>query len=261
MKKITLLTVADFHRSKGLYRHLVEALKHHQPDLLIFVGDFLHAGADEHNRLPVSEFARKLKRLPVADIIFVRGNHEEDDWLPFAKAWNSTGKLLTTLHGEAFVQGPLTLLGFPCSMGDETAFIGDRAPLSFDSDDWLPVALRQNGRAGRTLWLMHEPPTGTPLTQNGSVVEGNPDWVPAIKRFSPLLVISGHDHLTPIQSNIWHHCLGKTLCVNVGQTQHGPLHYCLIEAEFQTDSPDLPIRMRVTAFPWRQTIELPSKRF
>ena len=254
----TLLTVADLHRSAGLYQALEEAITQHQPDLLVLTGDFLHAGEDEPGRLPVVECAEKLGRLPVADILFVRGNHEDEAWMIFAEAWKSAGRPLHALHGEAFARGPLTLLGFPCSMGDETAFIGERPPLPYDSEEWLPDILRQTGRAGRTLWLMHEPPTGTPLTQSGSPVEGNPDWINAIDRFSPWLTISGHDHLTPLRSRVWHHRLGQTTCVNVGQTDHGPLHYCLIQAEFKSASPDLPVLMRVTAYPWQETLELPS---
>jgi hypothetical protein len=39
--------------------------------------------------------------------------------------------------------------------------------------------------------LMHETPTGTPLSLKGSVVAGNPQWNSAIQRFSPWLTISG----------------------------------------------------------------------
>jgi hypothetical protein len=89
-------------------------------------------------------------------------------------------------------------------------------------------------------------------------VEGNPEWVSAIKRFSPWLVIAGHDHLTPVRSGRWYHRIGQTTCVNVGQTDKGPLHYCLVEAEFASAEPSLPNWMQATAFPWEETITLPS---
>jgi len=47
--------------------------------------------------------------------------------------------------------------------------------------------------------------------------------------------------------------------VNVGQTDNGPLHYCVIEAEFESALPSLPSRMQVTAYPWQETIILPDK--
>jgi Icc-related predicted phosphoesterase len=105
---------------------------------------------------------------------------------------------------------------------------------------------------------MHEPPAGTPLSERGSLVEGNPDWVTAIERFSPWLTVSGHDHITPIRSNCWHHRIGQTTCVNAGQTDHHPLHYCLVEAEFESQAPSLPTKLEVTAYPWQETLALPS---
>jgi hypothetical protein len=87
-------------------------------------------------------------------------------------------------------------------------------------------------RLGVTAQDDRAPPAGTPLSKRGSLVEGNPEWVSATTRFSPWLVIAGHDHLTPIRSGRWYHRIGQTTCVNVGLTDKGPLHYCLVEAEF-----------------------------
>jgi hypothetical protein len=190
--------------------------------------------------------------------VFVRGNHEDEAWFLFAEAWKALGRPLHALHGEVFARGPMMIVGFPCSMGDENAFLGNRAPLPIESEGWLPGVMLSAGPASRTLWLMHEPPTGTPLSERGSLVEGNPDWVTAIERFSPWLSIAGHDHITPIRSNCWHHRIGQTTCVNVGQTDHGPLHYCLVEAEFESQLPSLPAKMQVTAYPWHETLALPS---
>jgi hypothetical protein len=61
----------------------------------------------------------------------------------------------------------------------------------------------------------------------------------AIERFSPLLTISGHDHQTPIRTGCRHYRIGQTTCVNVGQTDSGPLRYCGIEAEFKSASSTL----------------------
>ena len=256
--KTTLLTVTDLHRSSRLLQALGEAVAQHKPDVVALVGDFLHAFDDNEGRMTVGDCAGLLSKLPCAEIVFVRGNHEEEAWWPFAEAWRQCGRRLNALHGEVFSRGPLTIVGFPCQMGDETAFIGSREPFAFDPDEWLPEVILPAGRAARTLWLMHEPPTGTPLSRRGSAVEGNPEWVQAIKRFAPWLVICGHDHLTPIQTGRWHYRLGQTTCVNVGQTDHGPLHCCVVEAEFESASPSLPTRMEVTAYPWQETVSLPD---
>jgi len=256
--KTSLLTVADLHRSTGLLMALNEAVARRKPDIVALVGDFLHGFDDNEARVTAPDCAKVLSKLPCAEIVFVRGNHEDAAWWPFAEAWNQSGRPLHALHGQVFTRGPLTIVGFPCHMGDETAFIGDREGLAYDPDEWLPEIILSTGSAARTLWLMHEPPSGTPLSKLGSVVEGNQEWVQAIKRFSPWLTISGHDHLTPIQSGGWHYRLGQTTCVNVGQTDNGPLHYCLAEAEFDSASPSLPTRMEVTAYPWQETVSLPD---
>ena len=257
--KTTVLTVTDLHRRSVLLQELQDAVVRHQPTIVAFVGDFLHAFDDNEGRVSVGDCAQVISKLPAEEIIFVRGNHEDEAWWEFAKSWNAIGRPLRALHGECFSHGPMTVLGFPCLLGDESPFLGARPLLALEPDEWLPQVILPTGRATRTLWLMHEPPSGTPLSERGSVVEGNPEWVQAIERFSPWLTISGHDHQTPIRSGCWHHRIGQTTCVNVGQTDNGPLHYCVIEAEFESASPSLPSRMQVTAYPWQETIALPDR--
>ena len=256
--KITVLTVTDLHRRSVLLQELHAAVVRHRPSIVALVGDFLHAFDDNKGRVSVEDCAGLISKLPAEEIIFVRGNHEDEAWWEFANAWNAIGRPLRTLHGERYSHGPLTLVGFPCLMGDESAFLGARPLLALESDEWLPEVILPAGRAARTLWLMHEPPAGTPLSERGSLVEGNQEWVQAIERFSPWLTISGHDHQTPIRTGRWHHRIGQTTCVNVGQTDNVPLHYCLIEAEFESASPSLPSRMQVTAYPWQETLVLPD---
>lgn len=252
----TILTVADVHRSSQLLKELRQAVVRHKPGILALVGDVLHAFADNHRRETTKACAQFLSTLPCPEIIFVRGNHEDSAWLEFAEAWKRSGRPLHALHGEPFVHGPLVLLGFPCLTGDETAYIGNRSPLPVWSDEWLPNVMRKGGRAARTLWLMHEPPNGSTLSSGF----GNSDWVTAIERFSPWLTVAGHEHLSPIRWNSWRWNVGRTTCVNVGQTDHGPLHYCVIKTTFASTMPSLPTKMTVTAYPWKwnETVSLPD---
>ena len=261
---VKVLTVTDLHRVRALYELLEKAVASHQPDIVALVGDFLDAGGEHADQFSTAECAAFLGRLACKEVVFVRGNHENNNWWEFHAAWQMTGRPLHALHGSVFVQGPLVIVGFPCLMGDETAFVEsiqgteraaqhhEAAPLS-----WLPKTLRLHGSASRTLWLMHEPPAGTPLTKEGSAVEGNPEWVAAIEQYAPWLTISGHDHVTPRKSKRWHHRLGRTECVNAGQSDTGPLHYCVIEAEFPKTAPSLPVRVRVRAWPYGESLELP----
>jgi Icc-related predicted phosphoesterase len=118
-----------------------------------------------------------------------------------------------------------------------------------DAGLWIPKLLATQGPAVRTLWLMHEPPKGTRVCTPGTLAEGPLQWTEAITRFHPLLVICGHDHDTPVQTGIWHDRVGTSHCVNVGQSNDGPLRYCVVEATFSFPQPALPKRMVVTAYP------------
>ena len=259
MHHLKLLTVADLHCHRLLLDDLVRAVVRHQPDLIALVGDFLHGGDTSPDRVTPAECARRLANLPCEEIICVRGNHEGEQWPEFLNAWPADRPPLIALHGESHTSGPLTLVGFPCAMGDETAYIGDREPLPPFAEEWLTPIMQANGSAFRTLWLMHEPPTGTRLTQKQSPVEGNHEWNEAIERYAPWLTVSGHDHQTPRRTGVWHQKLGQTTCVNAGQNDAGPLHYCLIEAHFATPTPSLPTKLKITAFPQGKTHDLTPK--
>ena len=211
---IKILTVTDLHRVRVLYEQLARAVESHQPDIVALVGDFLDAGGEHADQFSTAECAAFLSRLACKEVVFVRGNHEDSNWWEFLAAWQATGRPLHALHGSTFVHGPLVIVGFPCLMGDETAFVeslhdGHAPAPHLDSDPavWLPKVLLPHGPAARTLWLMHEPPAGTPLSKAGSVVEGNQEWVTAIEQYSPWLTISGHDHVTPRKTKRWHHRL------------------------------------------------------
>jgi len=264
-RTIKVLTVTDLHRVRSLYELLGKAVASHQPDIVVLVGDFLDAGGEHADQFSTAECAAFLGRLACKELVFVRGNHEDSNWWEFLAAWQATGRPLHALDRAAFVHGPLVMVGFPCLMGDETAFVeslNNREDRRGDHDEnplaWLPKALLPHGAAARTLWLMHEPPAGTPLSKAGSVVGGNPEWTSAIERYSPWLTVSGHDHVTPRRSGRWHCRVGRTVCVNAGQSDSGPLHYCVIAAEFASDRPALPRRMTIQAQPGGEAVQLPS---
>jgi len=107
-----------------------------------------------------------------------------------------------------------------------------REPLRSDPETWLPSLMRSIGPAGRTLWLMHESPMGLPIARPEL---SNPAWKHAVERFGPRVVICGHDHSTPLDSQAWHAALGKTMCVNVGQAD-AVFHYVVLDFEFNRTS-------------------------
>ncbi len=211
MLDLKILAATDLHCVENLYLELAAAVDEHRPDVVALVGDFLDALGSEHKQLTTANCAKALAELPCKNIIFTRGNHEYDNWWEFEGAWATTGRKMHALHGEAFVANPLVAVGFPCDLGDETAFVGNRKRLPFPPRQWLSSLLRQHSPGMRTLWLMHEPPRGTPLTVRSGPVSGNHLWNEAIERFSPWLVISGHDHGTPVRTGKWYARVGQSL--------------------------------------------------
>lgn len=258
LKILSILTAADLHQSRVLYQQLHRAVERHRPDVVALVGDVLDAMQDDRHPDCFSkvECARRLAALPCKEIIFVRGNHEDEGWMPFETAWARTARPLNALHAEAFRLGPLVIVGFPCLLGEDAFFLGMRPPSPADPSEWLRPILRTCGPAARTLWLMHEPPRGTKLSEEEGPLSGNSEWMTAIEDFLPLAVVFGHDHNTPRRSGCWRERMGATFCVNVGQKLDGPLHYTVIEAAFSSAKPSLPFKMKVTAHPLGQSSDI-----
>jgi Icc-related predicted phosphoesterase len=260
--RISVITVADLHRREDLYADLELAVNLHRPDMVAFVGDLLHAFDDNEGRHTTAECAKRIASLDCEEMVFVRGNHEDQAWWEFQSAWEGTGKALHALDRKAFASGPMVMLGFPCRLGDQTAFVESASPGQNDQKEgqgwetWLRPVLRQYGPASRTLWLMHEPPNGTLLSQKVGPAAGCPKWREAIEEYSPLLVITGHDHFTPQSNKCWHDTINSSRVVNVGQPSSGPLHYTLIEAEFPSDARSLPTSLQVTAFPSGEVLKV-----
>jgi Icc-related predicted phosphoesterase len=251
--KVKIITVADIHASQKHYEYLAKAVATHRPDVVALVGDFLDATGKTDGKLTVEDCARALGDMPCAETIFVRGTHEDSAWWRFAHEFEKSGRELHLLEGACFTYGPLVMVGFPC-----LALQGDGlgADLPADPDKWLPGVLRPHLPSARSLWLMHEPPDPTPISDHCGPLSGNVEWRLAIERFMPKLVVFGHDHQTPIRTKHWNCHLGPTTCVNVGQTENGPLHYALVEMGFPQNSPCMPRSIKVTAYPVGKSLEV-----
>jgi Calcineurin-like phosphoesterase len=142
---VKILTATDLHRGKRFYDELTQAVAAHKPNVVALVGDFLDALETIPEQYSTPEAANVLSKLFCQEIIFVRGNHEDFDFWNFADAWAKTGRKLTALHGELFLHGPLAMVGFPCGLGDETAYLGCREPLPESPDKWLSKLVKSYG--------------------------------------------------------------------------------------------------------------------
>lgn len=258
---IRVLTVSDIHQSKTHYRQLAEAVDLHRPDLVACVGDVLDAlEFSPKIQFTTAECSTLLAGLPVRHLVFARGNHEDSNWTEFVAAWPHDQRPLNALYGTTYNIGPLCVVGFPCFTGTEFTWcahlvagkaemkvvpVKSSEELPIETNRWLPMLMRRLGTGGRALWLMHEPPISRSI---GSPKTYNRAFGIAVERFSPRLVICGHDHISPFETGRWHERLGSTVCVNVGQ-QANVLHYAVADVEFRADSHALPTVIHVQAFP------------
>jgi Icc-related predicted phosphoesterase len=227
-----ILIATDLHQRAVLYEALVRLCDEVKPDALILGGDFLHGtGLLPYGRtkqLTPTQCAVELHAVS-APILFVRGNHEDENWFEFREAWRSLRQTAPLRLNGSFAEiGHIGVIGFPCAMGQEEAF-SEGEPLGGEHYGyWLPTLLQDHGDAARQLSVMHEPPTGTRLSAAGSVVEGHAWWRDAIEEHQPCMVVCGHDHGTSIRNGLWQEQIGRTTVVNVGQHMDGPLHATLV---------------------------------
>ena len=228
-----VLTVADLHQRRVLFDGLAAAVAVRKPAVVALVGDFLDGDGWGEGLLTPEAAACELADLTAGrEVVFVRGNHDAEGWPAFETTWRAIRPDCHALHGSAVTLRGLTILGFPCQMGDARFYAHGR-PLPCPASDtagWLDPLMERLGAAGRGLWLMHEPP----LTDLGEAWTVCPEWRSAIARWQPLVTISGHDH-NPKQ---WRTRLGETVAVNVGQRVHpepGELQYLTIDFWFEAD--------------------------
>ena len=271
MTQLRVLTVTDLRQDRRRYHALAGAVEEHRPDVVAVVGDFLEPRHRE-GQLSIIEAARLLAQLPVADVVFCRGDREGSNWFDFKFNWPHAMRPLIALYGRAHVVGPLALLGFPCHVGSESPWactmprIGNqvilnpfgsgRTPLPVSAQLWLPALLQELGPAGRVLWLMHEPPMSRPLATTS---HWNREWHEAVWEYQPLFVVSGHGRVSPRRHGEWLETLGNSYCLNAGQCS-AELAYALIEFTFKAQTPASLLDVVITANPWQGKGEVVNRR-
>ena len=137
------------------YGELRTAVEQHRPDVVCLVGDFLDAEdlPPSNERLTPTGAALALAALP-CEIVLARGNHEDyENWPEFEAAWQTTGRTLNAPHRSAVKFGQLVIVGFPCGLGDDSAWSAGREPTSHDPEEWMSDLLRTTGPAGLHLPL------------------------------------------------------------------------------------------------------------
>jgi len=172
---LRVLTVADLHQSWPHYHWLRDEVQAKRPDVVAFVGDVLNdPSISQRDRVATAEAAELLSKLPCPQLVFVRGNHEQEDWPKFVAAWPlhepptpgaqrycprfrpaRNGWLSVPHSWEAPWCATLPRVGNEIT---DDFMLSGRDVLPIDHEFWLPPLIQRLGPAGRALWLMHEPP-------------------------------------------------------------------------------------------------------
>ena len=262
-----MLTFADLHQSPLHFRNLPRIINAANPDVVALVGDFLDLGINEGRVvLTIKEVVACLSAIK-PPLICVRGNHEDHNWTAFAEEWEKSGngKELHCLDASTYTLGPLTIVGFPCPMGDDaywclslpkTGNILNTLPkgrhsVGYQHDKWMKPLQKRLGPAGRMCWLLHIPPVGRPIAHPEAF---SPWFCDLVDKYLPMLTISGHDHATPLRHSTWNCKEEQTICVNVGQGGLETFYAC-VDFQFE-EGKILPPKITVTAMPGDRRIEI-----
>ncbi len=75
---------------------------------------------------------------------------------------------------------------------------------------------------GRAVYILHGPPSGLGLdVVRGGAAVGSPATRAFLERSQPLLSLHGHIHESPDESGTWHAKIGRTVCLQPGQSPSG----------------------------------------
>jgi Icc-related predicted phosphoesterase len=76
--------------------------------------------------------------------------------------------------------------------------------------------------ATRAVYVLHGPPSGLGLdVVRGGAAVGSPATRAFLERIRPLLSLHGHIHESPEESGVWRATLGRTVCIQPGQSPSG----------------------------------------
>ena len=118
-----VLIATDLHQCAVLYEALVKLCDEVKPNALILGGDFLHGTGllpyGKTRQLTPIQCAVELHAVS-APILFVRGNHEDENWFEFREAWRSLHPTAPLRLNGSFAEiGHVGVIGFPCALGQE----------------------------------------------------------------------------------------------------------------------------------------------
>jgi predicted MPP superfamily phosphohydrolase len=193
---MTILHVTDFHFNKRWFDWLLHRAPGH--DVVALSGDLLDlAAATPHSRQIawVSDWLNGFPR----PLFVCSGNHDLE--------WDSHADRWTPAYWLRDIVNPLVWTD------------GQRVELNGLSFLNIGATTRPKG-GDADVWVVHAPPSKTLVaTRTDGADAGDPDLVPAARRHSPRLVLSGHVH-APLH---WRQRRDGTLFLNPGRGADGAL--------------------------------------
>lgn len=254
---VTVLTVSDLHCSKPLYEQLLVAVSHHKPDIVVLAGDSIHWSGDSSAYLNVGDCAEGIGRLPCRKIAFIEGNHDLEVWSAFLAAWQKqpNPERLQILAPGILQHGQLMVVGLPCDISGADKSITGWHYGDANLSEWINKSVEYYGVPFKTLWFIHEPPSGTPLTPQQGFYRGSDTTLKLLQKYQPRFVVSGHEHAHPRHIGMWYTNIGTSTLIDTGQDPDGILQYCVFRFQYDSYSPSEHGSVEVNAFPCGQTIK------
>lgn len=203
---MTILHVSDFHFNQ----HWFDWLLHQAPphDLVVMSGDLLDHAAAAPQRRQIEWVTAWLNAFPRA-LSVCSGNHDME-WDSAAGRWMPAYWLRTLANPLVWIDGQRVEL---------------------DGLSLLNLGATTQPKGGEAdAWIVHAAPSGTSVaTQVSGADWGDPDLMPAVRRYAPRLVFSGHTHAP----RHWREFRDGTLFLNPGRDRDAafPNHILV-----QTDS-------------------------
>ena len=255
-----ILALADVHQTEQHWQMLESAVREEKPELVLIAGDLLpkYEGIlAQVSFMPRLKEHAKAIRKAGAELILTLGNDDNQLTIPEMEKgdrqglWHYIPDRVRTVHGYDFCGCPWVRdypfaykywvvadrpdenylnpvqLGPPAVINrfneieiieDLEAYLGRKISMQ----EALENTAEQVTDLKRSIWLIHDPPSGLGLDLCAT---GDRVGSPAVYRFimekQPLLSIHGHIHEAPTYNGgIWAASIGKTCCIQAGQVEN-----------------------------------------
>ena len=167
-----ILAFVDLHSSVTALRRVEALIKKEKPDVVVNAGDFT---VFEQN---IEDVCRKLAKLHPRQLV-VHGNHEED----------SVTALMCKRHGWTFLHKKSVLI-------DGVTFLGYGGGGFSTTEPAFAAWVKKHPPSGKSVFVTHQPCYGAAVDNKFGDHVGNKTFTAFIKRYTPVLAISGHIHET-----------------------------------------------------------------